>query len=86
MTESELPALVYSVDVLGVPEPVDSPAQLDVRRYGVIVAHKARRGSLLPDLDGVDTVEDQDRDRPEKAGIRPEEAVTLQRFEVVRHV
>jgi AmmeMemoRadiSam system protein A len=86
VTEGELPALVYSVDVLGAPEPVDSPAQLDVRRYGVIVAHGARRGLLLPDLDGVDTVEDQIAIARKKAGIRPEEAVTLQRFEVVRHV
>ena len=62
-----------------------SPAALDVRRYGVIVSRGGRRGLLLPDLDGVDTVEQQVNIARQKAGIGPEEKVTLQRFEVVRH-
>lgn len=40
---------------------------------------------LLPNLDGVDTVEDQVRIARQKAGILANEPVTLQRFEVVRH-
>ena len=81
----ELPWLEISVDVLGAPEPIDSPAALDVRRYGVIVSRGGRRGLLLPDLDGVDTAEQQVDIARQKAGIGPEEKVTLQRFEVVRH-
>lgn len=83
--KSELPDLVYSVDVLSKPEPIASAAQLDVKRYGVIVSNGHRRGLLLPNLEGVDTVEQQVAIARRKAGIRDGEKVTLGRFEVVRH-
>ena len=73
------------MDVLGEPEDIDSPSQLDVKRYGVIVSSGGKRGLLLPDLEGVDTVEDQIDIARRKAGIRPGERLKLQRFEVVRH-
>ena len=82
---NELNSLEISVDVLGEPERIASPAGLDVTRYGVIVSCGARRGLLLPDLDGVDTVEDQIRIARQKGGIGPNEPYTLERFEVVRH-
>ena len=85
VSEAELDGLVYSVDVLGEPEPIGSPAQLDVKRYGVIVSCGMRRGLLLPDLDGVDTVEQQIDIARQKGGIAASERYTLQRFEVVRH-
>jgi AMMECR1 domain-containing protein len=44
-----------------------------------------RRGLLLPDLDGVNTVRKQIDIAKQKAGIRKEEKAELQRFEVVRH-
>ena len=82
----ELDKLEISVDVLGEAEPVDSPEELDVKRYGVIVSKGSRRGLLLPDLEGVDTVEQQIDIARRKAGIYPEEdGVKLFRFEVVRH-
>ncbi len=81
----ELTLLEINVDVLGEPENIDSPDQLDVKRYGVIVSSGGRRGLLLPDLEGVDTVEDQIDIARRKAGIGPREKVKLQRFEVVRH-
>ena len=60
--------------------------ELDVKRYGVIVTKGRRRGLLLPDLEGVDTVEYQVRIARMKAGIRDEEeGVQLSRFEVIRH-
>ena len=82
----ELERLVYSVDVLGDAEKISSPEELDVKRYGVIVSRGYRRGLLLPDLEGVDTAEDQIEIARQKAGI-PEDAedITLERFEVVRH-
>ena len=82
----ELEHLVYSVDVLGDAEKISSPEELDVKRYGVIVSRGYRRGLLLPDLEGVDTAEDQIEIARQKAGI-PEDAedITLERFEVVRH-
>ena len=84
--EEELEQLTYSVDVLGAPEPVESMEDLDPKRYGVIVSQGGRRGLLLPDLDGVDTVEEQLWIARQKGGIGPEEPCQIQRFEVVRHL
>ena len=87
VTEDELSMLEINVDVLGEPEDIDSKEQLDVKRYGVIVSSPdGRRGLLLPDLEGVDTVEYQVAIAMQKGGIRPDEKYYLQRFEVVRHV
>lgn len=83
---SELDKLEYSVDVLGQPEPVDSPAQLDSKQYGVIVSSGHRRGLLLPDLDGVDTVEQQLDIARQKGGIGAKDPCQIQRFKVVRHL
>lgn len=81
----ELPDLVYSVDVLGEPEPVAGLEDLDPKRYGVIVSRGARRGLLLPDLEGIETAEDQVAIARRKAGIGPDEEVQLARFEVTRY-
>ena len=83
--EEELDDLVYSVDVLGAPESIAAPDQLDPKRYGVIVQNGSRRGLLLPDLDGVDTVAQQLEIARRKAGLQDSEPVRLFRFEVVRH-
>ena len=83
---SELDSLEITVDVLGDTEKISSPDQLDVRRYGVIVSKGRRRGLLLPNLDGVDTVEEQISIALQKAGLdTDEEDYQLERFEVVRH-
>ena len=81
----ELDDIEYSVDVLGEPERIFSVIDLDVRRYGVIVENGNRRGLLLPDLEGVDTVEEQIAIAKRKANIRADEKVSLWRFEVIRH-
>ena len=81
----ELKWLEISVDELSEPEAIDTADQLDVKRYGVIVSKGARRGLLLPDLEGVDTVEDQINIAMNKAGIHSYEDVRLERFEVIRH-
>lgn len=85
VTEEELAHLTYSVDVLTAPEVIAGPHELDPRRYGVIVECGARRGLLLPDLEGVDSVEEQVRIARMKAGINDEEPVHLYRFEVQRY-
>ncbi len=83
--EFELDNLVYSVDVLKPAEPVIDMRELDPKRYGVIVSRGSRKGLLLPDLEGVDTAEEQVAIARRKAGISPDEPVELQRFEVVRY-
>jgi MEMO1 family protein len=85
ISEAELAHLTYSVDVLTEPEPIDGPHELDPRLYGVIVECGGRRGLLLPDLEGVDSVEEQVRIARSKAGIGDEEPVRLYRFEVQRY-
>jgi AmmeMemoRadiSam system protein A len=85
VTANELDELEISVDVLGAAEPISSTTQLDPKRYGVIVSRSYKRGLLLPNLDGVDTVEEQVSIAKRKAGIGEHESVSLQRFEVVRH-
>ena len=85
VTADELQYLEYKVDILAAPEPIKDKEELDVKRYGVIVTSGFKRGLLLPNLDGVDTVEDQISIAMRKAGIRDDEKVSLERFEVVRH-
>ena len=82
----ELEALEISVDVLGKPEKIRSKEELDVKRYGVIVTKGFRRGLLLPNLDGVDTVQQQLSIALRKAGLSEREKdFEMERFEVVRH-
>ena len=83
--EEELPALVYSVDVLTEPELVSGADDLDAKRYGVIVEYRARKGLLLPDLDGVNTVEEQLRIARQKGGIPADAPIRIWRFTVERH-
>ena len=81
----ELSALTYSVDVLSLPEKITSVRDLDPRRYGVIVEFKGMKGLLLPDLEGVDTAEEQLRIAKMKAGISVTEDCVIYRFEVRRY-
>ena len=81
----ELENIEFSVDVLSPPELVNGLHELDPKRYGVIVESGFNRGLLLPDLDGVDTVEDQVAIAMRKAGIFDGDRLKLYRFEVRRH-
>lgn len=81
----ELDRLEINVDVLSMPERIKSKDELDVKRYGVIVSSGSRRGLLLPDLDGIDTVDEQIDIARKKGGISLRDNITLERFEVIRH-
>ncbi len=82
--EGELDDLRYKVDVLALPELVETMAELDTQRYGVIVEAEGKRGLLLPALDGIDTVWEQVAIAKRKAGIGADDYVSLQRFLVTR--
>ena len=82
---SELPELEINVDVLSLPEPAASVAELDAKKYGVIVKAGHRRGLLLPDLEGVETPEEQVSICRRKGGIGDNEPVELFKFEVRRY-
>jgi len=83
--KQELGDLICSVDVLTSPEEVHEISELDPKRYGVIVECGMRRGLLLPDLEGVDTVEEQVDIARRKAFISHNDPIKLYRFEVVRY-
>jgi AmmeMemoRadiSam system protein A len=86
ITEDELPQLQISVDVLSSPEEVKDTSSLDPKKYGVIVECGVRRGLLLPDLEGVDTVQEQLRIARVKAGIGEDEPIKIYRFTVHRYI
>lgn len=81
----ELGELSYSVDVLTKPVPVSNKKALNPKKHGVIVERGWRKGLLLPDLEGVDTVDQQIEICRQKAGISPREPVKLYCFEVRRY-
>jgi AmmeMemoRadiSam system protein A/AmmeMemoRadiSam system protein B len=83
ITKEEIPYLEVNVDVLSTPEPT-TKEDLDPKKYGVIVRQEFKRGLLLPDLEGIDTVDEQISIAKRKAGITNGE-VELERFEVIRH-
>ncbi len=86
LLETDLEGLQYSVDVLSRLEPVTDLGELDPKKYGIIVIKGARRGLLLPDLEGVDTVEEQLRITKMKAGIDPvDKDIEIFRFSVQRY-
>jgi AmmeMemoRadiSam system protein A len=85
VAEKELASMEYSVDILSAPERVYDMKDLDPKKYGVIVAKSGMRGLLLPDIEGVDTIEEQLSIAKTKAGIGPREDADIYRFEVKRY-
>lgn len=82
--KEELLDIVFSVDILTEPEP-SCKEELDPEQYGVIVRKGRKTGLLLPNLEGVDTVEKQLLIALEKAGIKSDEEYKIERFKVVRY-
>lgn len=87
VTKDELNNLKYSVDVLSEIEAIKSEKELDVNKYGVIVKSfdGLRTGLLLPNLDGVDKVEQQIDIAKDKAGMEKDEPAHLFRFSSTRY-
>ena len=83
----ELAGISCSVDVLNPPEPIPNLDGHDPKQHGLIVesVRGGRRGLLLPDLEGVDTPDEQRSICLAKAGIGPSEPVRLYRFSVTRY-
>ncbi len=81
----ELQSLRYSVDVLGSLEPTRFE-DLNPAAYGVVVTDSSgsRRGLLLPDIESIETADQQVRVAAMKAGIKPGEPLRLYRFRTRR--
>jgi AmmeMemoRadiSam system protein A len=85
VSADELSLLRYSVDVLGGLEPA-TLEDLDPAVFGVVVVDGlgARRGLLLPNIDGISTASRQVGVVARKAGIAPHETFKLFRFRTRR--
>jgi AmmeMemoRadiSam system protein A len=82
----ELDNLVFSVDVMGAPLQIKDISELDPKNYGIIVkSNSGRQALLLPDLEGVDTIEKQISITKRKAGISMNEPVQIFRFKADRY-
>ncbi len=85
ITVDELDKLEINVDVLTPPQDIEDFSCLDPKRYGVIVTSGHKQGVLLPDLEGIDTIDEQISIAKMKAGIGDYEDIKLKRFEVIRY-
>lgn len=85
VSENELKDLEYSVDILSPPQKVKDLSELDPKRYGIILVSGNKKGLLLPDIEGVNTVEEQIRIVRMKASISPNEDVEIYKFDVKRY-
>lgn len=85
LEEAELDDLEISVDVLSPAEKIMDVSKLDPKKFGVIVSQGNRKGVLLPNLEGVDTVEEQLKIALQKAGISSQDKYEIKRFEVIRY-
>ena len=85
ITTDELGDLTISVDLLSSLETVTDLCQLDPKKYGILVTSRNKSGILLPDLEGIDTVEEQLRIGRKKGDIKPHDKIKIKRFEVKRY-
>lgn len=86
VTKDELDKITYSVDILSEPEKITDISDLDPKKYGVIIVEGYKKGLLLPDIEGVDTVEEQLRIAKMKAGIYSDDKdIEIFRFVVERY-
>lgn len=99
--KEELPYLSYAVYILNEPEVVKTTEELDPKKYGIIIKTvlispednvmfngktPPKSGLLLPDLDGVDTIEQQIAIACQKGGINPEiERIIIYKFTVEKY-
>jgi len=82
--KEELNEISISVDILSKPERVRDKSELDPKKYGILVKGGHQTGLLLPDLEGIETVEKQLSVAKRKAGLREDAAVEIYRFTVSR--
>ena len=80
----ELQKISIELSLLMPLEEISSSASLDPHRYGVVVMAGPKRGLLLPNIDGIETVDKQLQIAKEKGKIDALEECQLARFEVLK--
>ncbi len=87
VAKNELADLKYEVSILSEPELMKDAKKHDPKKYGLIVrCADDRAGLLLPDLEGIDTFDEQFGICCQKGGIDPEkDEIELYYFTVEKH-
>ncbi|HOX97019.1 MAG TPA: AmmeMemoRadiSam system protein A [bacterium] len=86
LTINELNDLEISIDVLQEPENISSEKELNTKVYGIIVyTEDGRSGLLLPNIDGINTIDEQIAIACKKAKISRNENFKMKRFKVTRY-
>jgi AmmeMemoRadiSam system protein A len=75
LTLEQLPDVVFEVSLLSEPRPLTDRASHDPRARGLVVEAGHRRGLLLPDVDTIDSIDEQERVCRKKAGLSAERAL-----------
>jgi len=84
ITLGELQDLTYSIDVVRPLEKVSDVSDLDPKIYGLVVRSNGKQGVLLPDLEGVNSTEEQIQICRSKGKIPGDELIEMYRFKVER--
>lgn len=84
VTAEELQDLTYSIDVVRPLERISDTSELNPKIFGLVVRSKRKQGVLLPDLEGVDSAEEQIQICRTKGKILDDEPVEMYRFQVNR--
>ncbi len=84
VNKEELNDIKISVDILSEPEQVRDQAELNPEKYGILVKGGHQTGLLLPDLEGIETAEEQLNIAKRKAGLKENAEVEIYRFTVSR--
>lgn len=85
LTRAELPDTAVEVSILRPLQPIASIDELDPSLYGIEVRDgNGRRAVLLPEVEGVDTVEQQIKVTRQKGGIPPGNELQIRKFTVVK--
>jgi len=88
ITKEELSRLSYEVSVLEKPEQIKDIEELDPEKYGIIVKEQSsgRSALLLPELEGLDTIEKQLDACYMKSGIDPgAKQVVIHKFKTTKY-
>lgn len=87
--KQELPFLSYTVSILEKPELIKDRKELNPKEYGIIIKtldYPLKSALLLPDLEGVDTIEQQVSITCRKGEINPsKEKIIIYKFKVKKY-
>lgn len=82
VSTDELSLIKIEISLLSSPTPIHNNNELNPQKFGVIVKQGFRQATLLPDIEGIDTIDEQLRIVKNKAGILNNDELKIYKFEV----